>query len=246
MEDVIDKATQESAVDAQDTGTDLVGEGKQYKDVTELAKGKLQADDHITKVEGENAQLREAIKELEGKATQSKGIDDILSAIEAKRGSGDEQVSAVAPEDITELVSKALNKQQSDATAETNKTKVNAALISKFDGDADKAVEFVKVTREALGMSADQLDVLSKNSPEAALRLFGVEANKQSTDPGSVSSQSTINIAALTAQNKSGVRNQAYYSALRKEMGMGKFFADIRLQNQMYSDAQEQGDKFHE
>ncbi len=245
MENVIDPVT-ESGGEPQDTGTDIVGDGKQYKDVSELAKGKLQADEHITKVEGENAQLREAIKELEGKATQAKGIDDILSAIEAKRAAGDTQGPTATPEDITELVAKALNKQQSDATADTNKTKVNTALIAKFDGDSDKAVAFVLETRQSLGMSADQLDVLSKNSPEAALRLFGVEAKKQTTGPTSASSQSTINAEALAAQTNSGVRNQAYYSALRKEMGMGKFYADIKIQNQMYSDAQDQGDKFHE
>ncbi len=244
MENVIDP-TAESGGEPQDTGTDIVGDGKQYKDVGELAKGKLEADAHITKVEGENAQLRDAIKELEVKATQSKGIDDILSAIEAKRDGGGEPTPQATSEDITKLVAAALDKQQSTATAEANKAKVNTALVSKFDGDADKAVEFVKTTREALGMSAEQLDVLSKSSPEAALRLFSVEAKSISTEPGSINAQSTINTEALKAQGNSGVRDEAYYSALRKEMGMGKFYADIKLQNQMYADAQEQGEKYY-
>ncbi len=48
--------------ETQDTGgqeLDLVGEGKRYKSVEELAKGKIEGDKFIAKLEDELQELRE-------------------------------------------------------------------------------------------------------------------------------------------------------------------------------------------
>jgi hypothetical protein len=60
----------------KDLVVELVGEGKTYKTVDELAKGKINADIHIKRLEEEAKALRE---QLAG----AKSVEDVLEAVKA-------------------------------------------------------------------------------------------------------------------------------------------------------------------
>ena len=73
--------------DVTPTAEDLVGEGKKFKTIDDLAKGKAQADTHITNLEKELAELRQ---DLSARLT----VEDFVSRVGKPRSeSENNQVS---------------------------------------------------------------------------------------------------------------------------------------------------------
>jgi hypothetical protein len=85
-----------------------------------------------------------------------------------------------------------------------------------------------------LGMTPEYLTNLAKSQPKAFLKL--VEADQ--TPQGRQSSPtSSVNTNALATQTRGGERDNAYYRALRKQVGDAEFFKP-KIQNQLHKDAE--------
>lgn len=67
----------------------LVGEGKPFKDIEALAKGKMDADAFIEQLKNENAQMREAVASSEQEALKAATMSQVLEAVRTLSGSGD-------------------------------------------------------------------------------------------------------------------------------------------------------------
>lgn len=177
---MFDKNLEEDTTKANDNELDaellaMVGENKKYGSVEAALKSIKPAQDHIAVLEAEARQLRERLKELEDKTY----ADQVKAALKDE----DSQPAAVTNTntevDINTLVKNSVNKVLSQAEAERqakSKQKVVIdAAIKNWGADAEsnlysKALE--------LGLSSNQINELSATSPEAALKLLGLEPAK--------------------------------------------------------------------
>lgn len=215
----------------------LVGEGKKFKTIEDLAKGKLEADRFIEKLSSEQEQLR---KELEARMALEEQL-----ARHAAGASGQPAPTSVPPAnqpsstptvDVDKLLDEKLAKRAEFERQSQNTAQVDNFLLQHF-GDAEKAREAVAKLNATLGIDMKQI---ASVSPEAAIRLIRGEAGPV----GSAVAERGMVRTGVTSQGE--VRNNAYYSKLRAEMGNARFYTDKKLQLQLHKDAQSLGDKFFE
>jgi hypothetical protein len=161
----------------KDYTPDLVGEGKKYKTVQDLARAVLHKDVHITRIEGENSQVREEL------ATRI-SYQDFLDQIKSNQGnsqdpqdSGDTtEKSAIKPEDVADLVLQKLNQTQQQQTASQNEALVVNKLTEVLGPNYAS-----KLRQQAaeLGLSDAEVKSLAQRNPKALFRMFGIDADRQ-------------------------------------------------------------------
>ena len=172
-----DKQEQSQNKSAQEIFEELVGEGKKYSSVEDLAKAYFHADRHIHQLERENESYREQVQKA---AT----VDDILARLNPSsekppiQETGDEthhQESKAQPDDVESLVQKALEAKLKERDGTANRQRVVESLKAKY-GDA--AGRVFKERSQELGLD---LEELSARSPQAVLDLFGVQQQQSSS-----------------------------------------------------------------
>jgi vacuolar-type H+-ATPase subunit I/STV1 len=215
----------------------LVGEGKKFATVEDLARGKLEADQFIEKLKTEGKEMREVLKEMEEKVNKSETVRDILSESRGE-SSEDNQSPQYSTDEIVKLVDERLTQKTEAQRAKANRERANAALLKYFGNDDAKAREFVKSEAVRLGMDPKELGELSEKSPDAFLRIVGVNKPSKSAPPAF---ESQVNSEAELVGGQ--VRDAVYYSELRKKLGHRFFEPDI--QQQRMRDAQQLGDRFY-
>jgi len=240
-DDILGKTVDQTEEPASSAVEELVGEGRKFKDVESLATAKLESDKFIEQLKFENESMRKEIGELSEARDTSKTIEDVVKALETReQGTAPTNQVEEASVNVEDVVRNVLNQERQQATATENRNKVNQELMRYFGGDAEKAVQYKQSALDRSGLSQEDLDTLVARSPSAAMAVLGL--NSQSNQPN-------VSISAMGAQGeapRSGtvVRNQSYYKALKKEMGANKFYGDIKLQQQMFKDADSLGDDY--
>lgn len=145
----------------------LVGEGKKYATVEDMAKGMVHGQSHITKLESEATTLRDD-------AQKQTSIDDILAAVNANQSQhqqSEQQEQEHQPDkapdtvDIATQIKDALAEQAQTTSAQANVKMVTDSLGKSLGARADEV--YSRVGKE-LGVN---LDDLSKTSPEAVIKL---------------------------------------------------------------------------
>ena len=170
-------------------GTITTEDGRQkFNDVDSALNSIPHAQKHISSLEGENLELKH---ELEKRKT----AEELLEAIK-QSGKGKETPSSPALDEaqLAALVDSRLNAQQTEATQKTNLQEVTSQMKEKF---GDKAESTFYDVAKSLGMSMDAVNNLAKKSPEAVLKLMGVEGNISSIPE---KSSSSINTETLKPQ----------------------------------------------
>lgn len=217
----------------------LVGEGKKFKDIEALAKGKLESDAFIAKLQDEAKQLRDELSKkmsLEDQLARLSQGGDAGGATTASVAASNQSGSPVTSlEDVDAFLEKKLSQREIRQRQEDNLRTVNEALLKQY-GDANKAKDAVKTIESSLGVN---LTELARTSPVAAMRLLGANASAG----GVPAERSTTHVGGHTSGE--GERNNAYYEKLRKEMGNAKFYMNRGLQSQLHKDAQRLGDAFY-
>lgn len=240
-ENVLDNIETQS--EEEDLLTSLVGPDKKFKSTEALAKGKMESDQYIETLKGENAEMRKALDELQSKVNEGATVQSLMDQIrDLKATSGEtSNQEGLSEEELTTKISSILQDQQTEQVKRANYEKANATVLSKFSNDADKAREFLKTRSSELGVGLDTLRDLGRSSPRAFAELLGLEVKASSASQPSVSSLATQNTPASQAFSDE-VRDAAYYTKLRKELG-SKFW-DPQIQQQKMRDAKKLGDRF--
>lgn len=173
---------QQSEVTGEDALKLLVGEEGKYKSNEELAKGALNAQNHIDTLEQELATLRD-------ESTKSKGIEDILAQLKGQHNEPDgnpsesDQTPSQDSVSAADLIAAEFDKRdqaKAQQQAEANVAQVAQQLQEKFGNTA--ATVYDKVSKEC----GIDLDELAAKSPEAVLRLVA-----GATTPAQTTHQST-------------------------------------------------------
>lgn len=224
----------------------LVGEGKKFSTVEELAKGKLQSDTFIPVLEQQIVDLKTLVDDLQQKADRTEALERLMSELDNKNNGtnhgnpGDtstqdkgNQPQTLTPEDIVNLIEQ---REQAKA-AERNLAVVKDKLKQVYGERTD---EVFKSKAAELGLTVEQLDALGRSSPTALLNLVG--ATKQPSTASATSS--STNTSALLAGDSPGgeVRNKAYYDKKKQELGTKAFVFNRDLQAQLHRDMSALGD----
>lgn len=217
----------------------LVGEGKKFKDVESLARGKVESDNFITKLQEENQRMRE---ELEKNMNLERQLAALSSGEPAPNAGGNPAPVAagnqpgavpIKPEDVEALLEQKLNTREAEKAKQANLRQVDEFLLKHF-GDVNKAKDAINSLNASLGINISELAAVS---PAAVTKL--IAGSSQGT--GVVTEHSTVRPVGLGGE----VRNKAYYDKLRSEMGNSRFYTDRKLQLQIHKDAQSLGDAFY-
>ena len=223
----------------------LVGEGKKYKSVEELAEAYANADNHITELRTDLQSTREFIsEELKKLAEQRKLEPPVPPANET--GSNPLTPAPVAPpnkdevEDLDTRIAKALENRETLNRFQTNANTVQEILVERLGGVTEAAQAVIKRAGE-LGLDPSEMKELAAKSPKAFLATMGITDGEKPMSSSTPAPRSDVNPLMV---NSGGPRanSYAYFEQIRKSDP--KLYWNPKTQSAMHKAAQEQGMDF--
>jgi hypothetical protein len=221
----------------KDYTVELVGEGKKFKDYAALARGKVEADHFVTKLQTE---LNEMRQELMSKAK----LEEIVNALQ-KQAEPKPQEPYVAPnepktpvtdEDLEARVMKLFTEREAAKRKEDNVKTAKDALMAQF---GDQYVDALKTKAAELGVEVTWFQSLAADNPKALLKLVGAE-----NTPAKGNDLFTPPPASHQASFRPGVteRDKAYYDKIKTENPKLYWHKDTQVA--MHKDAMRLGERF--
>ncbi len=219
-------------------------------DLSEIAKGKYHADQHIARLEQEQANLR---KELDKRLT----YEEVIAKIEAAKTSSkpvarvEENADEHANEKphtpsneldlskVEELMRKTYQQESVKAQQAKNIEQIKDTLVKSWGAGYERALS---QKAEELGLSKEYMDNLAASSPKAFLALVGVQDTPRANPSSSLPPQSRVE-GRPGSNDRSGVKNMAYYNKLMQTDP--REYWTPRVQNEIHEQARIQGDAFY-
>jgi hypothetical protein len=213
----------------------LVGDGKKFKTVDDLARGKAESDRVIAARERELAELREelgkrsTVEELMERMKQSTHQS---AADQTREGQPPSEPQRLTDEDLEQRIAAISTKRDQERVVQSNVQEVTNRLLEVY-GTEDKANEVVNAKARELGVSTAFLQDVAAKSPKAFFAQLGLT---EAARPSASAPRSDVRSEALDL-NRSGPKpgTYAYYQALHKELGDGYY--SPKVQNQLMRDA---------
>lgn len=218
--------------------------GENWKDPEVLAKGKLEADNYISELERQLAQMREdmskqdyaksLLDQLQDKAADTTTAKTAMPNNDNTGGTSDGNTHPnLSEDDLKSLVEQTLTAREQETTVKQNLALVDQELEKSYGTEAK-----AKVQEKAaeLGISLQRMENIAAESPKAFFNLIGEP--KKSFQPmvqGSVRTEG-VNMQASTD------RNWDYYQKLRRENR--NLYYTPKIQRQLMEDKTRLGSKF--
>lgn len=239
---LFDSTNVETNIDpTKDYSTELMGEGKKYKDVPALARAIMEKDAFIERLKSETAQLRSSVQ------GETK-IDELLNTLRAQSTtpansgtpattpetkSANQPQTGLSAEDVERL----LAAREREKTETSNVALVTTQLRKAWGANHG---EVLRQKTEELGATPEFMTNLAKANPSAFLKLVAAESVPEST-PG----RPTSSVNTTPAQGKTAVggHTKSYYDNLRKQVGDAKFFHPT-IQNELHRNMMTLGEAF--
>jgi hypothetical protein len=213
---------------------ELVGEGKKFRTVEDLAKGKAESDRYIAQL---TAQLDEARTEVQKRIA----LEELKTAILERDNNNNpnpptpvDTNKVVDADSIEKLIKEHLASSEAEKTKATNEALVSETLTNVW-GDNARA-ELAKAAKE-LGYTVSKLGEMGRENPKALFKLLGI-GNQPVANGGSVPRSSE----RIGNDNPSGERNKAYYDKLKASDP--KAYWDKKTQIQLNKDAMRLKERF--
>lgn len=216
--------TQSTSVDPDSKLALLVGEGRKYKTVEELAKAYVNVDEFVETLKGENQKLREDV-------SKAKTLDEVLERLKGttdttttdKGGTTATTSSGLTVQDVTKIVSNTISGMETQRSKETNLKAADAKMKELFGEKAQEVFD----KEAATPAMRDALINLASVSPEKFVAMFQPVTNSAGSQ---VDSTTSVNTTALNA-------NAGNARALNPECA--EFYKELRKKNpaQYYSQA---------
>lgn len=200
----------------------LVGEGKKYKTVEELAKAYVNADTFIDELKNENRGLRE-------KVTKDATLAEALQRLQQQENEGRTTTTAapaITEETLLKLVDQAVTGRETVKTKEANLLKADKRMKELF---GEKAVEVFK-SKATTPETAKALTALAEVNPEQFIALFEQPATSTSTvDTGTTNTTSL----GMNKNTESTEGTMAYYNKIRRENPELYYSQDFQIKMDM-------------
>tara|TARA_X000001382_G_scaffold129998_1_gene123494 strand:+ start:6104 stop:6919 length:816 start_codon:yes stop_codon:yes gene_type:complete len=244
MFDLKDSKTTEDNKSTDDANyiDQLVGEGKKYSSIEELAKAKYHADQHISRIEEENKGMREISSEL---SFENRKLKEDMTMLESKVNSIfdkvdqqtiqkqntetskeestqkpveentplEEENKSTTENNLEEIVMELLQKNQQQTQTQVNLKESNDFAVAKF-GSEEAALKAVETKAKSLNMSMTDIQELAGKSPDAFKSLLG-EVAKNKTDQTTFN-QSSQNFSSVPLASEEDPEHIAYYNKMRR------------------------------
>lgn len=211
--------------DGSTTGTDTGSQGIDSTEYEALRKRDENAQQHIARLESENAELRDKYTEVENKLTNATTLDDALARI---ANQGNDQSKDIDPTDVAQVVREVLGQEQTATKRESNWQNVTSKLTEVY-GDWATADTKVQEKARELDITLEEAGNMARNNPKAFMQLF-VPA-QSTTNHKAGSSTGTGDIGQKGVSNAPGqVRDKAYYNELRRKNPNKYWSVDVQAQ----------------
>lgn len=228
--------------ESKDYYSELVGEGKKFKDNAELAKGKWYSDQMIALQNKRLDQMRtDFIAERNENIAKAK-LQELVDRLSNTNNSAiplakvEDEKPAITEDQIKSLMSSSLREYEVNKRQTDNLNQVQSKLIEKYGANYSSSYSD---QLQNLGLSAAQVDNLAKESPQAAIRLLGLEARQTDNFQSPPrSNQRSDNFSG----NGPKKRTWAYWQEVKKADPAS--YLDTKTALQMQKDAIELGDAF--
>lgn len=236
-ESLFDGADQVIVDPEKDHYSELVGEGKRYKDNQAAGRALVEKDVFIEQLKKEAAEAREA-------AQKAKSMQELVDQIESKRANPAANPPVTTPETVVDpnpnpatkvedVVRKLLSEHSETQRASDNRRKVADVLRANFGPGFAKVLA---ERAEAMGLGQKTIDDIAGRSPAAIFQLMGVSETAK-TNVAAAPAVRT-NPGAVAGNNK---KNFAYYENIRKT-DKNRYFS---LTQEMIEQATAMGDDFY-
>lgn len=225
---------------------ELVGEGKKFKDVQDLARGKWEADLHIKNVESVQDDLRTDFLRLkqdyESRAKLEELVDQLASReqLPPRENTQSERTGTpvIDPNMIEGLVSKKVQEIESYKKQIENQNLVGAKLHERF---GDNYQNVVKQQIAELDLSVEDFDLLAKNNPKLLFRTLGIDQPAR-TEPFNSPPRSSQRTDSFSPSGNK--RTWSYYQKMRKENP--ELYYSAKTTNQKLEDYKALGEAFED
>ena len=210
----------------------LVGEGRKYKTLDDLAKAYLNADSFIEQLKAENQELRT-------KTVEAKTIDEVLERLSANQSNAAQatasaQVSStngLSAGDVAKIVEQTVTGMETAKTRQGNLLKADQAMKAAFGEKAGEVYSSIAKTPEL----NEAYMKLAAVDPDQFVALFTQKSGQSTASQGSqVDSGSSVN-TTMTYTSGNNVRENTpgtkeYYAKIRKSEPAKYYSQQIQLE----------------
>lgn len=197
----------------------LVGEGKKYKSVDDLAKAYLSADDFIEKLKAENAELRT-------KSTSSKTIEDVLEQLNRQQSQPVDQQGSLSISDLSKIVEQTVTGLETKKQRESNLLTADKRMKEVFGEQANQKFAEVAKTPELKKIYTE----LAAVDPEKFVSLFvSPDVPKNVVDTGG-SVNTTVRYSDTNNSSRAAqVGTKEYFDNIRRTKPALYYSQDFQL-----------------
>jgi hypothetical protein len=195
----------------------VVGEGKKYSDIEQLAKGAVHGNDYIKKLEEEMAELR---GELDKRLTAEEMIQQIKRETAEQQSQIQRAQEHTTPqldeEKLSQLISNTIEKKDSQTKAQQNILTVDQKMKELYG--ADKAAEVVQQKALQMGVTVDKLAEIAATSPDMFFNAIGVSQGSKSgqTPAPTVGTTRTEAVQTMNSGSQLEEGTWDYFEQLRR------------------------------
>lgn len=190
---------------------DLLGQIKndrgeqKYKDTAEALKALQHAQNFIPQLTQEKSAMEQELQTLRAEVAKLKAVESVVEKLTAtQNNSVPTNTQPVLDEQkIAELVTRTLSAREVEAVQKANVSSVVGALQTAFGQEAERT--FYTKAQE-LGMSAAQMNQLAATSPQAVLKLFGVQGGPVQKVNVPTPTQAGVNTAGFQPKQDSLIK----------------------------------------
>lgn len=225
---------------------ELVGEGKKFKTVEDLARGKAESDLYIEHFKKSQDELRQDYTKMREEYNTGQSLKELINQLKSDQQSQDDRTQLVQEDKsanfdtakIEELIrSNILASKQQEKELE-NYNSVQSKLREVYGPNYVNTLQ-QQVTQ--LGLTTDFVNDLARKHPQVLLKTLGIDGQRQHDTFQAPPTSSTRSDPFSPNVNK---RTWSYYEKMRKAEPE-KYF-DPKTQDQMFKDATSLGDSFND
>jgi hypothetical protein len=247
-DDLFKDNSQDPEIDEdKDYYTELVGEGRRFRDNQALAKGKVFADHQVKLLEQKLDELRSDYAELDTNYKARAKLEELIDQLSTQQQSSssehqkanDVQVQQPEfdPKKVEDLIANQIKAHELSKKQEANVKFVSDKLKEQF---GEKSQTVLKQQIESMGLTEDFVRDLARNHPQVLLKTLGFGAPAQQdlfqAPPRSVQRSDPF------VPNTQKQRTWSYYQELKKKDP--KTYYDPKTTVQMDKDSQSLGQAF--
>lgn len=225
---------------------ELVGEGKKFKTVEDLARGKAESDTYIEHFKQRHDELREYASKLKSEYEAGPSLKELIDQLKTSKASNNDNTQSVnedksdtlSMEQYQEMVRKEIAANKQLDRENDNYATVQAKLIEQW---GPNYAQQLKTQVSQLGLSADFVNDLARKHPAVLFKTLGLDGQRQSENfqaPFKSTNRSD------PFSSNAPKRTWTYYEKMRKAEPL-KYF-DPKNQDQMFKDAEVLGDAFND